>query len=291
MSTLTAIESLKRTLRRHPPTYSVGRAIYSWLRADLRWRRYRKDAFRRRCYAKFEAGETVLDRVYGDIKVSYAAISPKNYYHLSMGSQHEDRFMPVLFDRYVRKGDVILDIGAHTGMYSIPFAKAVGESGKVYAFEPETEGYNAIARNAELNSLSNVEAMNLAVTDRDGTIDFFIRPDKDTHSIFEETSAPSPLGIQHTVAVEASSVDSLLERQVILQPDFVKIDVEGAELRVFDGMNRAAAGVRHVLLEVHHGALGSQGLDDPGGEVERKLRDLGFSDLGYLDRHHILASK
>ena len=131
----------------------------------------------------------------------------------------------------------------------------------------------------------------MVVIEGDGTIDFFVRPDKDTHSVFEETAAPSPLGIQHTVAVEASSVDSLLERQVILQPDFVKIDVEGAELRVLDGMAKAAAGVRHILVEVHAEILRSMGVENPTGEVEGRLKTFGLTDLQYLDPIHMLASR
>ena len=231
-----------------------------------------------------------MSRSYGKITVSYEAISPKNYYHLSMDSQREDRFMPMIFDRYIQEADVVFDIGAHTGMYSIPFAKAVGPLGKVYAFEPEADGYNAIIRNAELNSLTNLVAINIAITDRDGPIDFFVRPDNDTHSIFEETAAPSPLGIQQKVSVKASSVDSLLQPRIIPKPDFVKIDVEGAELRVLDGMEKTAAGIRHVLVEVHQEILRSTGHEDPTREVEAKLRSLGFLNLQYVDKIHVLGT-
>ena len=284
------VSSLKQRLKRYPAMYSVARTAHGWARLDIRWKRHRKEAFRRRCYSRFEAGERFLSRSYGEITVRYEAISPKNYWHLSMGSQHEDQFMGKLFKEYIQRGDVVLDIGAHTGMYSIPFARAVGDSGKVYAFEPEAQGYSAILRNAELNSLSNIEGMNMAVTDMDGMIDFFVRPDKDTHSIFEKTSAPSPLGIQERLSVRSSSVDSLLEQGLISQPDFVKIDVEGGELRVLDGMEKAAPGLRHILVEVHEVALTTAGIEAPKKAVEARLRNLGVTDLEYVDEIHILGT-
>lgn len=286
------IDEVRQKLNNYPLLYAIAKFIYHFsLFLPSLWQRYKTEKFQKKCYAEFETKGKILFKSYGKINVCYEAISPKNYWHLAMGSQYEDKFMHTIFEKCIKKGDIVLDIGAHTGMYSIPFGKAVGTAGKVFAFEPESKGYNAIKRNAELNSLTNIVPINIAVSDREGTIDFFVRPDKDTHSIFEKTDVPSPLGIQEKISVKTASVDSLIERGVILSPALVKIDVEGAELVVLDGMVKSAKQIRHILLEIHESALELVGVEDPKSEVEARLKNLGFRKLQYLDRYHLLASK
>jgi FkbM family methyltransferase len=224
------------------------------------------------------------------MQVTYEAISPKNYWHLAMGSQQEDKFMERVFET-ITEGDVILDIGAHVGMYAVPFAKKTGKNGKVYAFEPESKGFDAIKRNAILNSLKNIIPLNMAISDREGDINFYVRPDKDTHSIFEKTLAPSPLGIQETIAIKTMSVDHMVEAGVVLEPNFVKIDVEGAELKVLDGMSHTSKRIKHILVEIHERALSLEGIQNPKEEVELRLKTLGFTKIEYLDDIHVMASK
>jgi len=261
-------DNLKRKLKKHPLAYSIIRCIYSFIRFDIKWQNYQNNKFIKKCYSEFESGQKILERTYGKIKVCYEAISPKNYWHLAISSQWEDKFMNFLFEEIVKEGYIILDIGAHTGMYSIPFAKAVGPNGKVYAFEPESKGFAAIRRNIEINSLTCVIPLNIAVSDQEGVINFFVRPDKDTHSIFEKTLAPSPLGIQETMLVKTSSVDHMIENGTITQPDFIKIDTEGAELKILNGMKNAAKRIKHILVEIHEEALLLEGIENPKKEVE-----------------------
>ena len=283
---------IKNLLIKHSPLLVLARPIYRLFRPDLFWKEHEDEKFRKYCYKKFENGEKILSKSYGKIKVFYEAISPKNYWHLAIGSQHEDRFMDWIFENLIRAGDIVLDIGAHTGMWSIPLAKIVGDSGHVYAFEPEDLGYNAIRRNTKINLLNNITVINMAVTDKEGTTSFYIRPDKDTHSVFEKTTAPSPLGVQRKIIINTSSVDKMIENGIIKQPDFVKIDVEGAELMVLNGMKIAARKIRHVLVELHEPTLLKLlGIKNPKSTVERNLKDLGFTTLKYLDDIHVLASK
>ena len=131
----------------------------------------------------------------------------------------------------------------------------------------------------------------MAVSDKKGVIDFYIRPDKDTHSIFKKTRSPSPLGIQDTIQIETSTIDDMVKDKIIQQPDFVKIDTEGAELKILDGMKESAKHIKHVLVEIHAPALELEGIVNPKKEVEQKLKLLGFNDNCYLDEIHILASK
>jgi len=281
----------KQKLVGRPTLYKIVASIYRSLQPYRIYTGYKNEKIKKRCYLAFENGEKILTTCFGGINVKFEAISPKNYWHLVIGSQHEDKFAEDLFNKCIFEGMVILDIGGHTGMYTVPFAIAVGNTGKVYVVEPEKKGFEAIQRNIQLNVLDNVIPLNMVVSDEKGIVDFYTRPDKDTHSLFQETTAPSPLGIQDTIQIEASSIDEMVKDNIIQSPDFVKIDTEGAELKILDGMKNSAKHIKHILVEIHDDALELDGIINPYEAVEQKLQLLGFNDHRYLDEIHILASK
>ena len=67
-----------------------------------------------------------------------------------------------------KKGDIVLDCGAHVGKYALPAAKLVGVEGTVIAIEPHPENYNALLKNINLNKFRNIIALNVAASDREG---------------------------------------------------------------------------------------------------------------------------
>ncbi len=67
--------------------------------------------------------------------------------------------------KFINEGDVIFDIGANIGCFSVPFAKKVGSNGKVYAFEPQKFIFNLLKENVECNELKNVQIFNNAIGD------------------------------------------------------------------------------------------------------------------------------
>ena len=66
---------------------------------------------------------------------------------------------------FINEGDVIFDIGANIGCFSVPFAKKVGSNGKVYAFEPQKFIFNLLKKNAVCNELNNLQIFNNAIGD------------------------------------------------------------------------------------------------------------------------------
>ena len=282
---------LNKGRERYPRTYCIIRLIYRCIRPDIAWKRYKYKQFQEECYSKFDAGDDIIVKSYGEIVVKYKAISAKNYFALLITNQAEDRFMSRVFSEFVSKGDIVLDIGAHTGMYTMPFVKRVGINGKVYAFEPETKGFEAIKHSAILNSLDNIIPLQIAVSDIMGTVEFYVRPDKDTHSIFDKSSVGSPFGPEERVSVRTSSVDDMLESGIIAQPDFVKIDTEGAEIRILSGIKNASKKIKHILVEIHEEELRFNGIENPVENVEQNLKEIGFTKLEYLDDNHVMASR
>lgn len=186
-------------------------------------------------------------------------------------------------------GDVVLDIGGHVGAYTVPVAKYVGENGHVFVFEPEDEGRAAIVRNLKLNHISNCTVMDLAIGESDGVTSFFVRPEKDTHSLFEVNSAASPTGQLLRVEKSVRSVDSLVASGEIPLPQFIKIDVEGAELIALEGMRHTITSTRAVYVECHTTLKVDQGLGDPISLVTEKLISLGSRAVHQVDEFHVVG--
>lgn len=84
----------------------------------------------------------------------------------------------------IKNKEVIVDIGAHIGFFSIYAAKNA-KNGKVFSFEPSKENYILLDKNVKLNNLSNIKLFNSAVSGKDGKIEFNISKNNLCHSIYE----------------------------------------------------------------------------------------------------------
>ncbi len=145
-----------------------------------------------------------------------------------------DNELPVqeAFATHVRRGDVVFDIGANVGFFTVLAARLVGPEGHVYAFEPVPENVAVLRRNLALNDLRNVTVVERAITDHVGEATMIIAGYAGGHGL--DTSPPPDATGSMTVA--ASTVDALVASGEVPPPRFVKIDVEGAELEVLRGM-------------------------------------------------------
>lgn len=128
----------------------------------------------------------------------------------------------------------------------------------------------------------------MAIGDVDDEVLFYVRHDKDTHSISENTTATVPKG-QSMVRVRMARVESLVKDGLFAAPSFVKIDVEGAELEVIRGIGGVS--VAGALIEVHPEELKASGTSDPHGAVLDELRKRGFDKFEYLDDDHVFACR
>jgi FkbM family methyltransferase len=135
-----------------------------------------------------------------------------------------------LVTEQVRRGDIVLDVGAHIGYFSLVFARLVGTDGKVFAFEPNPENYALLEKNIATNGYRNIVPVRRAVLDTTGKVKLHLNPaNSGSHSVFAsgENSA--------AIDVESVRLDDYF-RDYQGHIDFVKIDVEGAESAVVKGM-------------------------------------------------------
>jgi predicted methyltransferase len=85
--------------------------------------------------------------------------------------KNQDKHEISLLNKYIRKGDVVLDIGANIGFYTKILSALVGEQGKVYAFEPDATNFSHLKKNA--GHLKNAVLINKAVSDKTGKITLY----------------------------------------------------------------------------------------------------------------------
>jgi FkbM family methyltransferase len=151
--------------------------------------------------------------------------------------------------RHLGPGDVVYDIGANLGFFSLVAARLVGGEGRVYAFEPAPENAEAIRRNAELNLIENVTVVPSAVASRHGAARLQIVDDQSWSRLEEFGEHP---GTERVLEVETVTIDELVESGELPPPTLVKIDVEGAEVAVLEGMRATIENHRPAIVcELH----------------------------------------
>jgi FkbM family methyltransferase len=145
---------------------------------------------------------------------------------------------------YVAAGDTVYDIGANIGYVSLSLAKRVGPAGKVIAFEPVPRNIEAFRQNIEINGLTNVQLLEVAASTLAGEAVIRIAENPATASLVWHRNDPSATEFH----IKTVSIDELVEAGELSYPKFVKIDVEGAEGAVLQGMRRTLAAARPVLF-------------------------------------------
>jgi FkbM family methyltransferase len=122
----------------------------------------------------------------------------------------------------VRPGDVVYDVGAHVGYFSIIFGKLVGASGAVYAFEPMKENYDFVLEHISINKLTNVRAVNAGIAATSGTACFATENHTAT---YHRTDSGS-------VRVPVYNLEEYVRDNGLPAPNVIKMDIEGEEMYV-----------------------------------------------------------
>jgi FkbM family methyltransferase len=148
--------------------------------------------------------------------------------------------------RRLAPGSVFYDIGANVGFFSIIAGRLVGQKGLVCAFEPYPPNAAMARENAALNGLANFRLFEVAAGTNSRKDDLLV-----THwdgGAALSTSAARPPTITQTTTVQVVALDDFIEAERLPLPDFVKIDVEGVEMEVLQGMSRTLTRCGPVLL-------------------------------------------
>jgi len=190
-----------------------------------------------------------------------------------------------LIETVLEPGMTVVDVGAHIGYFSLLAARQVGPTGRVYAFEPAPENYGLLVRNIALNGYQHIVPVRKAVSDHEGVDTFFLHPDSVAHSLQAQTFGR----VQATMEVDTTTLDRFFAAQGWLPVHLVKLDAEGAEPAVLDGMAELVArnrGLRLILEFIPH-ILRRAGRDPRS--FLTTLRGLGFRIMMITDDRRLQA--
>jgi FkbM family methyltransferase len=163
---------------------------------------------------------------------------------------HEDdiieRFLP-------KDGDIVVDIGAHIGLYTIISSKRVGFNGKVIAVEAHPENFEILNRNIQLNQLTNVIALNYAVYSEEEKLKLYLPSGESGFTKYNTIMPKFAKRDEKFIEVTAKPLDKLLQSNGISAVNWIKIDVEGAEFEVLKGAHNVLSDSKDIaiLIELH----------------------------------------
>jgi FkbM family methyltransferase len=156
------------------------------------------------------------------------------------------------------KGDIVVDIGAHIGLYTIIASKRVGFNGRVVAIEADPGNFNILNRNIQLNNSANVIALKYAVYSKEEeNLKLFLpNPGESTFTKYNTIMSDRAQSKENFVEVKANTLDYLLQSNGIKQEEvnWIKIDVEGAEYEVLKGAKDILSKSTDIslLIEIHN---------------------------------------
>ena len=207
------------------------------------------------------------------------------YPPIAMAMDRYEAETTILFESLVGPGMVVVDVGAHVGYYALLAARQVRPTGKVYAFEPEPGNYELLLGNIERNGYSNISAIREAISNQVGTATLFLTAlDNGRHSAYQHG-----LPGRGSMAVATTTLDAFFEALGWPPVDVVKVDVEGAEMDVVEGMGQLLQKSPHLTLIVEFSpTLLQDGAADPLQFLKR-LQALHFRISRIVDQHGAVA--
>jgi FkbM family methyltransferase len=183
-----------------------------------------------------------------------------------------------VFTKTLRSGDVVVDVGANIGYFTLLSASMVGPKGRVHAVECSPDTLAVLKNNIQKNHLHNVEVYPVAASNERGTLNLNVTA-IGLSWLVPHDKWPGSKASPRTVSVPAVPLDEIIQSPV----HFVKIDAEGADLDVLKGMKRILTENPRisVIVEWAPPLLAAAGQDPL--ELPRWLQEAGFRNICVLD--------
>jgi len=183
-----------------------------------------------------------------------------------------------LISKLLKKGMVCLDIGSNIGYYVLLEHKIVGNEGKVIAIEPSPANYNILKENIKLQN-SNIENYNFAVGNKNGITRFVI--DKRSNGCMTIPEGEEPKIPGDIIEVPIKKIDDFVDEIKLQQLDFLRMDVEGYENYIFDGMSKTLERFKPMIqVEIHARLMGNETTI----KLLETLEKQGYDVLYYIPR-------
>jgi FkbM family methyltransferase len=156
-----------------------------------------------------------------------------------------EQFVSEIYEKHynIKKGQVIVDIGANIGIFAVKAAKKVGESGKIIAIEPEKRNLEFLKKNVEANNLNNVIIIPEGVWSKRTAKKLFLRG-MGGHSFFRRSESYDDMNLD--------TLDNILKDLDIEKINFIKMDIEGAEIEALKGANTTLKKKTSLAISGYH---------------------------------------
>lgn len=168
-------------------------------------------------------------------------------------------------------GDVVVDIGANVGLFTVKTAMEIGESGKVIAIEPVEMNFRLLEKNVMSYNLKNVVIFKKAIGANKRKDYFVISSLSATHQLKHVTKIPETP--KYEIEIEVETLDNICKYKDLdifsHEINLLKIDVEGAELEVLKGAEESLKITRNIVMELHY--------DGEYEEIKEFLEERGFT--------------
>jgi FkbM family methyltransferase len=224
----------------------------------------------------------VLEESTSNRKIKFVINSCKEYFYRYKYSYISEKCTIFWIDKLIKKNDIVWDIGANVGAYSLLIGKDFklkNGAGHVYAFEPESSNFFSLNKNIQINSLSDyITATPLAFSKQLNFNKFYLsslESGSATHSVIESKSDGINFVPSYIQGIITLSIDLLIKKKNIPFPNHLKIDVDGHELEVIEGCLNTLKNkkLKYVIIEI------AQNLSR--GYVENLIISHGFRVLKY----------
>ena len=153
-------------------------------------------------------------------------------------------FEPVeteIVKKEIKENDIVLDVGANIGYYSLIFAQLIGKSGKVYSFEPDPTNFEILKKNILVNKHENVILENKAVSNKEGNLKLYLSTENNgMHRIY-----PSKW-CKESIDINSIKIDNYFNKNQKI--DFIKLDIEGAEYDALLGMESIIQNNENIVI-------------------------------------------
>ena len=148
-----------------------------------------------------------------------------------------------IMEEKIEMGNIVVDVGANIGLHTLNMAKIVGNTGQVFAFEPDPSNFEILKKNVKINNYKNIILEQKAVGDKHGRTTLYQSDHPGKHRIFPQTEQA-----KSQVQVELTNLDNYFDSDMIDKINFIKIDVEGLEFSVLKGMKNILKNSKKIKI-------------------------------------------
>jgi FkbM family methyltransferase len=238
------------------------RVLFGTRVARLVWRIPGSQPFYRALMRHMAPGSVVVDG-------HELELDPTDSLLLSVHGSYE-AFELGLFERCIQPDDVVVDVGAHIGLYTLSAARATGPGGRVVAFEPSRQNYDLLVRNVAANGYRTVEPVRAALADHEGEADLHVSAQNSGDNSLSATA----VGPAAAERVRLLTLDAYAAEHAV-HPQVVKMDIQGGEPAALAGGRTLLVGSKALTLFTEVSPVHLDGIHGAEAFVAQ-LRDLGL---------------